>query len=147
MKTTILTLATTLALTGTMWLGAQQSDEGSTGTTSGSDESKSAMVEKCRQICATQYNQESPASLLASKQELNLTQDQVVSLRTVEEKAISDAKALLTPEQLGKLKELAESTKPQPMMHGMKGGMHDTEAKMEHAMPMCCAAMHGKAEH
>jgi hypothetical protein len=143
MKKTILTLTTTFALTGAMWLSAQQSDEGSTGTTSDSDESKTAMVEKCRHICATQYDQESPASLLAWKQELNLREDQVASLQNVEEKAISDAKALLTAEQLGKLQELAQSTKPQPMMHGMQG----TEAKMEHGMPMCCAAMQATAEH
>ena len=60
--------------------------------------------------------------------------------RTVEDKAISDAKALLSAEQVGKLKKLARDTKPQSMMQGMKD-------KMEDAMSMHCPPMHGKAEH
>ena len=149
MKTTILTLTAALVLTGGIWLRAQQSDEGSTGTASGSDESKTAMVEQCRHMCAIQYNPESPGSLLAWKQELNLTEDQAATLRTVEEKAIGDAKALLTAEQLGKLKELAQNVKPQSMMQCMQGmvhGMHGVKGKMGDAMSMCCSPMHGKAE-
>ena len=149
MKTTILTLTAALVLTGGIWLRAQQSDEGSTGTASGSDESKTAMVEQCRHMCAIQYNPESPGSLLAWKQELNLTEDQAASLRTVEEKAIGDAKALLTAEQLGKLKELAQNMKPHSMMQCMQGmmhGMHGVKGKTGDAMSMCCSPMHGKAE-
>jgi hypothetical protein len=140
MRTTIFTVTAALALTGGIWLRAQQSDEGVTGTPSGSDESKAAIIEHCKHMCATQYNLESPESLLAWKQELSLTEDQVTNLRTVEEKAISDAKALLSAEQVDKLKELAQDVKPQSMMHGMKD-------KMEDAISMCCAPMHGKAEH
>jgi hypothetical protein len=148
MKTTILTLTAALVLTGGIWLRAQQSDEGSTGTASGSDESKTAMVEQCRHMCAIQYNPESPGSLLAWKQELSLTEDPAASLRTVEEKAIGDAKALLTAEQLGKLKELAQNVKPQSMMQCMQGmmhGMHGVKGKMGDAMSMCCSPS-GKAE-
>jgi hypothetical protein len=76
MRTTILTLTAALVLTGGLWLRAQRSDEGSTGTLTGSQEGKTAMDEQCRHMCATQYNPESPASLLAWKQELNLTDDQ-----------------------------------------------------------------------
>jgi len=87
------------------------------------------MVEQCRHTCAIQYNPEGPGSLLAWKQELNLTKDQAASLRTVEEKAIGDAKALLTAEKLGKLKTLAKDMKPQSMMH-MQGMMHGMKGKM-----------------
>ena len=140
MKTTILTVTAALVLTGGIWLRAQQSDEGVTGTPSGSDESKTAMIEHCKHMCATQENPESPERLLAWKQELSLTEDQVINLRTVEDKAISDAKALLSAEQVDKLKKLARDTKPQSMMQGMKD-------KMEDAMSMHCPPMHGKAEH
>jgi len=149
MKTTILTLTAALVLAGGIGLCAQQSDEGSTGTASGSDESKTAMVEQCRHTCAIQYNPESPGSLLAWKQELNLTEDQAASLRTVEEKAIGDAKALLNAEQLGKLKELAQNMKPHSMMQCMQGmmhGMHGVKGKTGDAMSMCCSPMHAKAE-
>jgi hypothetical protein len=149
MKTKILTLTVALLLTGGTWLRAQQGDEGSTGAASGSDESKTAMVEQCRHICAIQYNPESPGSLLAWKQELNLTEDQAASLRTVEEKAMGDAKALLTAEQLGKLKELAQNMKPHSMMQCMQGmmhGMHGVKGKMGDAMSMCCSPMEGKTE-
>jgi hypothetical protein len=148
-KTTILTLTAALVLTGGIWLRAQQSDEGSTGPASGSDESKTATVEQCRHMCAIQYNPESPGSLLAWKQELSLTEDQAASLRTVEEKAIGDAKALLTAEQLGKLKELAQNMKPHSMMQCMQGmmrGMHGVKGKTGDPMSMCCSPMHGKAE-
>ena len=59
MKTTILTLTAALVLVLT-----------------GADESKTAMVEQCRHICAIQYNSESPASL----QELNLAEDQASTM-------------------------------------------------------------------
>ena len=147
MRTTILTVTAAFLLAGGIWLRAQQSDEESTGTATGSDESKTAMMEQCRHMCATQYNPESPGSLLAWKQELNLTEDQAASLRTVEEKAISDANALLTADQLGKLKELAENMKPQSMMQFMQGMMHGMKGKMGDAMPMCCSTTHSKAKH
>ena len=144
MRKTILTVTSALVLTGGIWLRAQQSDEGVTGTPGGSDESKTAMLEHCQHMCATRHNPESPESLLAWKQELSLTEDQVTNLRTVEEKAISDAKALLSPEQVDKLKELSRNTKPESMMRCMMHGMKD---KMGHAVSMCCPPMHGKAEH
>jgi hypothetical protein len=144
MKTTILTVTAALVLTGGIWLRAQQSDEGVAGTPGGSNESKTAMIEHCKHMCATQINPESPENLLAWKQELSLTEDQVRSLRTVEEKAVSDAKALLSAEQVGKLKELARDTKPDSTMQCM---MHATKEKMGHAMSMHCPPMHGKAEH
>ena len=83
MKTTILTVTAALVLTGGIWLRAQQSDEGVAGAPGGSDESKTAMIEHCKHMCATQHNPESPESLLAWKQELSLTEDQVTNLRTV----------------------------------------------------------------
>jgi hypothetical protein len=107
------------------------------------------MIEQCRHMCTIQCNPESSGSLLAWKQELSLTEDQAASLRTVEEKAIGDAKALLTAEQLGKLKELAQNVKSQSMMQCMQGmvhGMHGVKGKMGDAMSMCCSPMHGKAE-
>ena len=143
MRTTILTVAA-LVLTGGTWLRAQQSDEGVTGTPSGADTSKTAMSEHCKHICATQHNPESPESLLAWKQELSLTEDQVTILRTLEGKAISDAKALLSAEQVDKLNELARNSKPQSMMQCMMHGMRD---KKDDAMSMHCPPMHGKAEH
>ena len=112
MRTTIFTVTAALTLTGGIWLHAQQSDEGMTGTPGGSDGSKTAMIEHCKHMCATQHKPESPESLLAWKEELSLTEDQTASLRAVEEKATNDSKALLSAEQLGKLKELAENTKP-----------------------------------
>ncbi len=129
-------------LTGGIWLRAQQSDEASTATASGSDESKTAMVEQCKRMCAIQYNPESPESLLAWTQELNLTEDQAASLRTVEEKATGDAKALLTAEQVGKLKELAQNVKP----HSMTQGMHGAKGKTGDAKSMCCSPTHVNAE-
>lgn len=102
-------------------------------------ESKSAMVDQCRHMCAVQLNPESPASLFAWKEQLELSADQADKLRSVEEKAINDAKALLTAEQLGKLETLAKDMKPQMHMQGMKG-------KMGMAMPMCCSQMQGKTE-
>ncbi len=121
MKTTILTLGVALVLTAGGWLRAQESEETAAGTASGSEESKTAMVEQCRHMCAIQFNPESPGSLLAWKQELNLTDDQAASLKTVEEKATADAKALLSAEQLAKLQELAKKMKPQSMMQFMQG--------------------------
>ena len=147
MRTTIFAVTAALTLTGGIWLHAQQSEEGKTGTPGESDESKVAMIEHCKHMCATQHNPESPESLLAWKQELSLTEDQAASLRTVEEKATHDAKALLSAEQLGKLKELAENTKPQSMMQCMQDMKHGKEGKMGHATSMCCSPMHGKAEH
>ena len=144
MKTTILTVTAALVLTGGIWLRAQQSDEGVAGAPGGSDESKTAMIEHCKHMCATKHNPESPESLLAWKQELSLTEDQVTSLRTVEEKAISDAKALLSAEQVDKLKELARDTKPESTMQCMMDGAKE---KMGRAMSMHCPPMHGKAEH
>ena len=139
MKTKILTWSAVLLLAGGIGLRAQQSDEGGTMSTTG--ESKSAMVDQCRHMCAVQLNPESPASLFAWKEQLELSADQADKLRSVEEKAINDAKALLTAEQLGKLETLAKDMKPQSMMHmqGMKG-------KMGIAMPMCCSQMQGKTE-
>ena len=84
------------------------------------------MIEHCKHMCATQENPESPERLLAWKQELSLTEDQVTNLRTVEEKAISDAKALLSAEQVDKLKKLARDTKPESMMQCM---MHGQDGK------------------
>ena len=147
MRTTILTLTAALVLTSGLWLLAQQSDEGSTGTMTGSQESETVTVDQCRHMCATQYNPESPGSLLAWKHELNLTDDQAASLRTVEEKAISDAKALLTADQLGKLKELAQNMKPQSMMQFMQNMMHGMKGKMGDSMPMCCSTMHSTTMH
>lgn len=144
MKTTILTVTAALVLTGGIWLRAQQSDEGVTGTPSGSDASETAMIEHCKHMCATQHNPESPESLLAWKQELGLTEDQVTTLRTVEEKAVSDAKALLSPEQVDKLKGPARDAKPESMMGCMMHGMND---KMENATSMRCPPTHGEAEH
>ena len=139
MRTTILTVTAALVLTGGMFLRAQQSDEGVTVTPSGSDESKTAMIEHCKHMCVTQENPESPERLLAWKQELSLTEDQVTNLRTVEGKAISDAKALLSAEQVDKLKELARDAKPESMMRCMND-------RMENAMSMHCPSMHRKAE-
>lgn len=144
MKTTILTVTVALVLTGGIWLRAQQSDEGVAGASGRSDESKTAMIEHCKHMCATQHNPESPESLLAWKQELSLTEDQVTSLRTVEEKAISDAKALLSAEQVDKLKELGRNTKPESTMKCM---VDSTKEKMGRAVSMHCSPMHGKAEH
>jgi hypothetical protein len=144
MRKTILTATVALVLTGGIWLRAEQSYEAGTGTTSGSDESKSAMIEHCQHMCAAQHNPEGPASLLAWKQELSLTTDQVTNLRTLEEKTISDAKALLSAEQVDKLNELVQGAKPQSMMQCMMHGMKD---KKEDAKSMHCAPMHGKAEH
>jgi hypothetical protein len=140
MRTTILRVTAALVLTGGMFLRAQQSDEGVTGPPSGSDGSKTAMIEDCKHMCATRHNPESPESLLAWKQELNLTEDQVTTLRMVEGKAISDAKALLSAEQVDKLKELARDAKPESMMRCMND-------RMENAMSMHCPPMHRKAEH
>jgi len=145
MKTKILTWSAVLVLASGIGLRAQQSDEGSMGTMSGADESKRAMVDRCRHMCAVQLNPESPASLLAWKEQLELSADQADKLRSVEEKAISDAKALMTAEQLGKLKALAQDMKPQSMMH-MQGMMHGMKGKMGNAMPMCCSPMQGKTE-
>ena len=154
MKTTILTLGAALLLTGGGWLRAQVSDETAAGTASGSEESKTAMVEQCRHMCAIQFSPESPGSLLAWKQELNLTDDQAASLKTVEEKATADAKALLSADQLTKLQELAKNMKPQSMMQFMQGMMHGKgmmqgkgmmrgmKDKTADAMPMCCSPMH-----
>lgn len=144
MRKTILTVTTALVLTGGIWLRAQQSDEGVAGTPGGSDESKTAMIEHCKHMCATQHNPEGPESLLAWKQELSLSEDQVTSLRTVEEKAVSDAKALLSAEQVDKLKELARDTKPESKMQCMRDG---TKEKMGRVVSMHCPPMHGKAEH
>ena len=91
-------------------------------------------------MCTTEHNRVSPESLLAWKQELSLTEDQVTNLRTVEEKAITDAKALLSAEQVDKLKELARDAKPESMMRCMND-------RMENAMSMHCPPMHRKAEH
>ena len=144
MTTTILRVTAALVFTGGMFLRAQQSDEGVTGPPSGSDGSKTAMIEDCKHMCATQHNPESPESLLARKQELSLTEDQVTAIRTVEEKAISDAKALLSPEQVDKLKKLARDAKPESMMGCMMHGVND---KMENALSMRCPPTHGKADH
>jgi hypothetical protein len=144
MRTTIFTVTAALTLTGGIWLHAQQSEEGMTGTPTGADESKTAMIEHCKHMCATEHDPESPESLLAWKQELSLTEDQAASLRTVEEKATNEAKALLSADQLAKLKELAENTKPQSMMQCMQ---EMKEGKRGHATSMCCSPMHGKAEH
>ena len=143
MRTTIFTVTAALMLTGGIWLRAQQSDQCVTGAPSGSD-SKTAMSEHCKHMCATQHNPESPESLLAWKQELSLAEDQVTNLRTVEEKAISDAKALLSAEQVDKLKQLARDSKP---LIDMQCNMHGRKDKVEAAMSMHCAPMHGKAEH
>ena len=144
MRTTFFTVTAALALSGGIWVRAQQSDEGVTGSPSGSDESKTAVIEHCKLMCATKHNPEGPESLLAWKQELGLTEDQVTNLRTVEEKAISDAKALLSAEQVDKLKTLARDTKPESMMQCMMYGMNGNK---ENAMSMHCSPMHGKAEH
>ena len=85
------------------------------------DESKSAIVDQCRHMCAIELNPESPASLLVWKEQLELSADQIDKLRSVEGKAISDAKALLTAEQLGKLNTLAQDMMPQSMMRCMQG--------------------------
>jgi hypothetical protein len=144
MRKTILTVSVALVLTGGIWLRAQQGDEGVAGTPIGSDESKTAMIEHCKRMNVTPHNAESPESLLAWKQELRLTEDQVTSLRTIEEKAISDAKALLSAEQVDKLKQFARDSKP---LNDLQCMMHSIKDKMDEAMSMHCRPMHGKAEH
>jgi hypothetical protein len=99
------------------------------------------------------FSAESPGSLLAWEDELKLTDDQTASLKTVEEKAIADGKALLTSDQLSKLAELAKNMKPQSMMQLMpgmmheKGMMHGMKEKMAEAMPMCSTATQEEAHH
>ena len=152
-------LSAALALAGGIMLRAQESQEGAAGTASASEETKTSMVEQCKHMCAVQYNPESAESLLAWKAELKLTDDQVASLKTVEEKARADAKALLDPEQLNKLAEISKDMKPQSMMqlmqgmmpgkemmHG-KGMMHGMKENMGKAMPMCCVPTQGEKPH
>ncbi len=157
-----------LVVAGGVTLRAQEGQEGAAGAASASEESKPSMVEQCRQMCAVQFQPQGPASLLVWKEKLDLTDDQVTSLKAVEEKAQADAKALLNPEQVAKLDELSKDMKPQSMMEFMqhcqammqgKGMMHGKEMMhgqgMKHGMkggmcmmmPMCCGATQGEAHH
>jgi hypothetical protein len=158
MKKTILTLSATLFVAGGMMLRAQEGTGGAAGAT---EKSKTSLVDQCSHMCAVQIQPQSPASLLAWKEKLDLTDDQVASLKVVEEKALADAKALLKPEQVAKLDELSKDMKPQSMMEfmqhcrammqgkGMMHGkkmMHGMKGDMCMMMPMCCAATRDQGE-
>jgi hypothetical protein len=162
MKKTIITLSVALLVAGGMMLRAQEGQQGTGGAATATEESKTSLVDQCSHMCAVQFRPQSPASLLAWKEKLGLTDDQVASLKAVEEKAVADAKALLKPEQVAKLDELSKDMKPQSMMefmqhcrammkdkgmmhgkemmHGMKGGMCKE-------MAMCCGSMQEEAHH
>lgn len=136
MKLAIVRLAAALSLTAGICLRAQQGDPASPGTSSASAETQSA---RCDAICAVEPRSPNPSSPLAWEQELTLTDEQRTRVRAIEDKALADAKDLLTAEQQEKLKELA---KPESMMQCMRA--------MKHAGPTAgeigCSQAHGQAE-
>lgn len=86
-----------------------------------------------------------PSSPLAWEQELTLTDEQRTRLRAIEDKALVDAKDLLTAEQQEKLKELA---KPESMMQCVRAMKHPeaTDEQIGHDLSLGCSEIYDKGE-
>jgi Spy/CpxP family protein refolding chaperone len=128
-----LTAAITL-ITG-VWLHAQESNQASSGPASTSGETKR---KSCQDMCVMKGNSTRTGHLLAWRTELNLTEEQRVSLSAIENVAASKAKDLLTPEQQAKLEELSKT----PIMQCMRAVKHGHSAS--EIGPAGCAEMQGK---
>ena len=75
------------------------------------------MMMRCRMMMAAQTDPNDPAAILALKDELGLTAEQVAKLDTLAQQAREGAQAVLTEEQRAKLKELAGTPKTMMEMH------------------------------
>jgi hypothetical protein len=140
MKTTIL-LATAIAVTGGIWLRAQQSEPANM------EASASGAIQSARgeATCAMKHNSQNSAHLLAWDQELNLTDEQRAGLRAIQDKAGADAKDLLTADQQEKLKELATPPSMMQCMHPMRHTA-PSAGEIEHGVSASCSQAHGQAE-
>jgi hypothetical protein len=141
MKTTIL-LAAALTVTGGIWLRAQQSEPASPGTTSASEPTESA---QCEAMCARKQSGQRSANLPGWDQERNLSDEQRARLRAIEDKAVADAKDVLTSEQQEKLKELANSQLLRSCLHSAKHA-GPTAGEIGHGVSVGCSQAHGQAE-
>ena len=134
MKTTTLTLAAAITLTGEIWLRAQSEPE-KIGKASAPEAAQSTRWEA---MCAMKHSSQNPANILARDQGLNLTDEQRARLRAIEDKASNEAKELLAVEQQEKLKELA---KPASMMECMRAMKHAkaTGEQIGHDVSLGCS--------
>ncbi|NIA08163.1 MAG: hypothetical protein GWP14_11115 [Actinobacteria bacterium] len=99
------------------------------------------MMTRCRMLMRTRIETNDPAGLLAIKDELKLTKEQVGKLQTIADKARKEAKALLSDEQKKKLEAVPETPgnmmemygKMKPMIQKSMGGHNKGKAS-----PMVC---------
>jgi YHS domain-containing protein len=90
------------------------------------------MMERCRMMMHTRIEVDSPEALLAIKDRLALTEEQVAKIKTIAEKGRKDSDALLTAQQKEVLQKMA--------------GTPDTMMKMHHEMMPIMKKMEMKEE-
>lgn len=97
------------------------------------------MMSQCMNMMRTPIFPDSPFSIFALKQQLGLTEEQMKKLGSIEEKARSEARKVLTEEQTKKFSELVKNWKPMSMMEGMQTMMPEMQKKMGgQQMPCPC---------
>lgn len=104
-----------------------------------------AMMTRCRMLMRTRIDTNDPAGLLAIKDELKLTKEQVSKLQAIADKAREEAKALLTDEQNKKLEALPKTPCNIMEMHGkMMPMMQKMGGEKGQDSPMMCPMMRTK---
>jgi YHS domain-containing protein len=90
------------------------------------------MMERCRMMMHTRMDVNAPESLLAMKDKLMLTEEQVGKLKSIAEKGQKDSEMLLTAQQKEMLQKMAGTPDTMIMMHKeMMPMMKKTEMKEE----------------
>ncbi|WP_298271132.1 hypothetical protein [Geobacter sp.] len=104
------------------------------------------MMAQCMAMMQTPITPRSPASLLAMKESLKLSDDQVQKLKELEEKTNAEALRLLTEEQRASFTAMTKGWKPMSMMEGMQTMMPRMQKMMGNncPCPMCRQMMQGK---
>lgn len=96
------------------------------------------MMVQCMTMMQAVMYPDSPSSLLAMKDSLKLSNEQVKRLKEIEESANAEARKILTEEQGKNFNALAGEWKPQSMMQGMQTMMPEMQKKMGGQMPCPC---------
>ncbi len=88
------------------------------------------MMMRCQMMMGAQIQKTDPVGLLALKEELELSEDQVGKLRQIAQTARQEAKAVLTDEQKEELEAIPDEPQSMMQMHRhmqqmMKGHMKE----------------------
>jgi hypothetical protein len=152
-KTKLAVLTTACLILGGIWLSsyAQQSEvhkkatEGQSQMQMGpemmqqmmKDMGNNPMMAQCQHMMRTVIYPDSASSILALKEQLDLSEKQTKELIAIQEKANAEAKRVLTEEQGKKFEALTKDWKPQSMMQCMQTMMSQMQKMMGGQMPAC----------